>query len=557
MFQLSQLAEFKTLYPEKAGPLFSELLKGISKETLQKVATHLIGYDLFSGKQIDNKQVIENWFSQANQAFAQDLFDRIEAYRKKTGRTLHIIHTISCLKILQHGLALEEQGQLNTKSKEQSEIDLLLAMLVCNQNEDADQTKDNEKIEKAFPDDYPAALLLNMGFPVSDIINFHFSDYTYCQIVKSLRLFKFLESKSECTTLLNEFYSFLGIAHWKEYFERIIPVITAWSSRSKASSVDIVLHKDDHYDDNYAFLKKLSLSEYARMEDVDYIKIREKPLMELDNTTFRIVHPLFLSDKVYKSLYFLFNQLYGKTDKKLGGFRTWYTSHFSEGTCFREAIQRSFPYADQLLFDNDLANQTPKVVGPPDSYLRIQNSSFLFENKDILINAAIKSSYDFDALIEELKKKLFNEEGRPVGIGQLITNIRKLLSGENKYDPGFVAGSTNIYPILVTHDNMFDTAGLNRVMGSLYNSELKKLEADGLDIKRVKPITFISIDTFLLIQHLLRSKKINLAELIELYHKESDTGATGFISFSDYVIAYLDRQLGNWRSQELLHLLFK
>jgi hypothetical protein len=131
------------------------------------------------------------------------------------------------------------------------------------------------------------------------------------------------------------------------------------------------------------------------------------------------------------------------------------------------------------------------------------------------------------------------------------------LSGENKYDPGFVAGSTNIYPILVTHDNMFDTAGLNRVMGSLYNSELKKLEADGLDIKRVKPITFISIDTFLLIQHLLRSKKINLAELIELYHKESDTGATGFISFSDYVIAYLDRQLGNWRSQELLHLLFK
>lgn len=131
MFQLDQLAELKTLYPEKEGLIFSELLKGISKETLQKVATHLIGYDLFSGRQVDNKQVIEDWFSQANQAFAQDLFDRIEAYRKKTGRTLNIIHTISCLKILQHGLALEEEGQLNTKSKERSKIDLLLAMLVC------------------------------------------------------------------------------------------------------------------------------------------------------------------------------------------------------------------------------------------------------------------------------------------------------------------------------------------------------------------------------------------------------------------------------------------
>lgn len=557
MFQLDQLAELKTLYPEKEGLIFSELLKGISKETLQKVATHLIGYDLFSGRQVDNKKLIEDWFSQANQAFAQDLFDRIEAYRKNTGRTLSIIHSISCLKILQHGLALEEEGQLNTKSKEQSEIDLLLAMLVCNQNEDSDQTKDSEKIEKAFPDDYPAALLLNMGFPVSDIINFHFSDYTYCQIVKSLRLFKFLESKPECTTLLNEFYSFLGIAHWKEYFERIIPVVTAWSSRNKASSVDIVLNKDGQYQDNYAFLKKLSLSEYARMEDADYIKIREKPLMELDDTTFRIVHPLFLSDKVYKSLYFLLNQLYGKTDKKLGGFRSWYTTHFSEGTCFREVMQRAFPDADQLLFDNDLANLKPKVIGPPDGYLRIQNNSFLFENKDILINAATKSSYDFDALIEELKKKVFSEEGRPVGIGQLVTNIRKLLNGENKYDPGFVIGNTNIYPVLITHDNMFDTVGLNRVMGGLFNAELKRLQADGLDIKTVKPVTFISIDTFLLIQHLLRDKKIDLGNLIELYHKESDTGATGFISFSDYVINYLDNRLGQWRSQELLHLLFK
>lgn len=557
MFQLNQLAELKTLYPEKEGLVFSELLKGISKETLQKLATHLIGYDLFSGRQIDNKQVIEDWFSQANQAFAQDLFDRIEAYRKNTGRELSIIHTISCLKILQHGLALEEEGQLNSKSREQSEIDLLVAMLVCNQDEDSNQTKDSQKIERAFPDDYPAALLLNMGFPVSDIINFHFADYTYCQIVKSLRLFKFLESKAECASLLSEFYSFLGIAHWKEYFERVIPVVTAWSNKKNASSVDIVLNRDAHYPDNYAFLKKLSLTEYARMEDVDYIKIREKPLMELDDTTFRIVHPLFLSDKVYKSLYFLLNQLYGKTDKRLGGFRSWYTTHFSEGTCFREVMQRAFPYADQLLFDNDLAGQKPKVVGPPDGYLRIQQNCFLFENKDILINAAIKSSYDFDALMGELKKKLFNEEGRPVGIGQLITNIRKLLNGENKYDPGFNAGSSTIYPVLITHDNMFDTVGLNRVMGSLFKTELEGMQADGLYTSVVKPVTFISIDTFLMIQHLLRNKKIDLASLIGLYHSESDAGATGFVSFSDYLITYLDNRLGQWRSQELLHLLFR
>lgn len=35
-----------------------------------------------------------------------------------------------------------------------------------------------------------------------------------------------------------------------------------------------------------------------------------------------------------------------------------------------------------------------------------------------------------------------------------------------------------------------------------------------------------------------------MADLIELCHKEFDTGMTGFISFSDYVINYHDNQLG-------------
>ncbi len=415
MFQMQQLAELKTLYSEFNAFIFEELLTGIGRDTLMRVATYLIGTDLYSGKELNNKEVIENWFSEGNKVFAQNAFDRLEEYQEKSHKKLKIVHVISCLKILQFGLELGERGLLDKKSKEQSEIDLFFALLVCNQNEDYNQTKDKEKLKKLFPENEAEALMLNYSFPVHDITNFYFSEYTECQIIKALLLFQFMESSVDASELLERFCEYFGIANWKEYFERVIPVVTAWVSRNKASSVDLILEKNENYESNYKFLQKLALSEYIKMEDVDYIKLREKPLLQLDDTTFRVIHPLFVSDKIYKSLYFLFNQLNSNDPRIFPNFRSWYTSNFSENVCFREIIKYAIEKFNCRYFDDEL--KAMDIVGPPDCYLRIANDLFLFENKDILINAVVKTKYDFEALIDEVKKKLYEENGRPIGIG--------------------------------------------------------------------------------------------------------------------------------------------
>ena len=155
---------------------------------------------------------------------------------------------------------------------------MLIALLVCNQNEDNNQTKDIDKIERLFPDIVPAVLLFNYSFAVSDIINFYFADYTYCQTIKALLLFGFLESIYEGTQLLKRFSDYFGIANWREYFERVIPIISAWANRDKPSSVDLILDKNNSYKSNYIFLQKLAMREYSKMQDLDYIKLREKPL---------------------------------------------------------------------------------------------------------------------------------------------------------------------------------------------------------------------------------------------------------------------------------------
>ncbi|TCC88788.1 hypothetical protein EZ428_19360 [Pedobacter frigiditerrae] len=568
---MSQLAELKTVFPEGGNLKYEDLLKGIRKDTLTKVATYLIGKNLFSDEAVDNLPALENWFSDGNKVFADDMYNRIIAYEKQSGHKLTVVYNISCLKILQYGLELEEQGLLDQKSKEQSEIDLFLAMLALNQNEDYHHTKDIEKIKAGFSESIvPAALMLNYSFPNQDITNFHFEDYNGCQVIKYLFLFNFLEQSNEGKELIKRFCDFFNLKNWQDYLGAVFPLILAWTKREHGGALDMVLEKNNGYNDSYQFLKKLALGNYIKMEDHDYIKIREKPLIELDDVTFRIIHPLFVSDKIYKGMFFLLKQLNEEGAKLIGNFRSWYTTNFSEGYCFVELIKYSFHKPDILFFDDEL--KASGIVGPPDSYLRQGDDVFLFENKDILIGASIKGSYDFEALIAELKKKLLIEGTRGVGIGQIINNIRKLLTGENTFDDGFAGGQTNIYPIITLHDPMFDAPGLNYIMNAFFQEELDKLRKEGINVDRVKPLALVNIDAMIQVSPLLKSGKIIFKDMFEYYYNFLVVDKSKAKNYAEleslyknamppfyyYMKNYLNEKMGeNWRSEDLMRLLLE
>ena len=566
MFEMNQLAELRILYPEYKGLIFEDLLQGISKDTLLRVSTYLIGKNLYNDEEIDSNDLIKNWFSDGNRVFADQFYDRLKKYEEENQELLTIVSSVSCLKILQYGLELEEQAKLNRKSQQQSEIDLLFALLICNQNEDYNQNKDADKMRELFPGNFLEVLVFNQSFAVNDIINFYFGDYTYCQVVKSLLLFGFLDSIAEGKEILNRFCHYYEITNWREYFESIIPLISAWSKMDTPSSVDLILETNDNYKTNYLFLQKLAMSDYFKLEDLDYIKIREKPLIELDDKTFRVIHPLFISDKIYKGLYFLLNQLNAKEPKIIKNFRSWYTSNFTEGVCLREIINYSIEKYDIRFFDDEL--NLLGIVGPPDCYLRLDQDVFLIENKDILINAAIKGSYDFEVTINEIKKKLLIEDGRPVGIGQIVTNIKKLLSKENTFDEKFNPESACIYPLLILHDNMYDTVGLNKILNIFFHEELLKLNDEGFDISRIRPLILINIDTLIQVSDALKEGKVIFKELLEGFYHDSiladnqqHTKAdirNSLVPFSIFLVNYMNNRFGQrWRSENLFKYLFE
>jgi hypothetical protein len=133
-----------------------------------------------------------------------------------------------------------------------------------------------------------------------------------------------------------------------------MPILMPWVHQQAAGSVDIVLERNLQYESNLQFLNKFALGGYVKMEDIDYIKLREKPLIQLDETTFRTIHPIFLADKIYKGQFFLLKQLNEEEPRLTGNFRSWFTSNFSEGYCFSQIIRFAFPNPDALFFDNEL-----------------------------------------------------------------------------------------------------------------------------------------------------------------------------------------------------------
>jgi hypothetical protein len=177
------------------------------------------------------------------------------------------------------------------------------------------------------------------------------------------------------------------------------------------------------------------------------------------------------------------------------------------------------------------------IEAEPDYYIRNGNNLFLFESKDILINATIKSSYDFNQYEIEFKKKLYfetkKEKVEKKAVLQLINNIENVLTKQFQFDTNYKTQSIHIYPILILHDHQFNIAGLNVIVNSWFQTELAKLKEKGLPTDKVKPLVIIDIDTLIFHQDLFRDRALKLNEILDEYFK--------FITF-DTKRKYLDEE---------------
>ncbi|MCD8182395.1 MAG: hypothetical protein LUE99_04105 [Bacteroides sp.] len=166
---------------------------------------------------------------------------------------------------------------------------------------------------------------------------------------------------------------------------------------------------------------------------------------------------------------------------------------------------------DELFHDSSYIKkkETGDHKNEPDYYARYKDRVYLFENKDIMVAKAVKSSGDIEKINEVMQTK-FNKNG--IGIDQLIYSIRKIADKTFKYEDG--ANTRNdlvIYPILLVSDRIFMCQGLNYRLNTWYREKIgDKFSKNPL----VKDLTIIDIDTLIYWLPYLKQKQNNFRKII-------------------------------------------
>jgi len=508
------LTEYSRIYPDLNETL-ENLSIGIPQRLILQAGTTFLAKQTIDHTSTHWFDVANEWFRTENFSFKEDLKDRIgRFYSKEEASELSMLSPITSLKLLQLGFSKNENEP--SKGEKQIEIDLFKIYLLLNESFTKLQTRSSEDIQLKYPDIYLGLLLLNMGFSTSDLINYVYSREFFCQTTKSMFLADFVKNQEALKIHIELFFKKFGVKSIEEYYSRVYGFLMPIAKKEKEGFIEFNIDKEEDKE----FISKIAIQDYTEEDDVDFRLVRANPLVKTGKDKYRVTHPVFITDKLYKGIYFDLSKINEGLNKeeKIKGFRRFYTTNFSEKYLLYEVMgyclkKRYIQYKGSEI-------EAKGIQGAPDYYIRNGKYIFLIENKDVFIKAEVKENPLFDELEAELKKKFLEEEnGRGVGIKQIVKNIERVLSLQNKFDVNYKPNNAIIYPVLIVHDIVYDCPGLNHLFNKWFFKEIDLLKEKGLKIKNIRPLIILNIDTLIRSAEVLRIGKLSLSEFLEMYYQ--------------------------------------
>lgn len=533
-FTIDLLVTFSEVFDEEPKDL-NAYLTGISRSKLLNVGAFFLGFANRNSEFKDYKDLLSMFFRQENNLLANEIYVKLNKLQQKENAELIIVNPLTFLQLFE--FCFDNLTEDDTQTEAESEVSIFKSILFLNernielQNVAFTSTQDLEDVSKL------AAISLSQSFPYSELINNDVSEVLAGQMIKSIFLFEFLESDPRTNTLLTEFLKHFESPNWKTFLKSTLPLTFAVIKPKKEAHIDIVITKDEKFESSCKFLEKLNVTDTEILNDYDFKKIRSKPFYKVKEGVYRIIYGLFVIELIHKGVYFKLNEINNelKDGEKIKNFRSLYCDDFSEKYLLYKLLNSI--YKNRYIEYSGEQIKQMGIEAEPDYYIRNGNNLFLFESKDILINATIKSSYDFKQYEIEFKKKLYfetkKEKVENKAVLQLINNIENVLTKQFQFDTNYKTQSIHIYPILILHDHQFNIAGLNVIVNSWFQTELAKLKVKGLPIEKVKPLVIIDIDTLIFHQDLFRDRALKLNQILDEYFK--------FITF-DTKRKYLDEE---------------
>lgn len=533
------IAEYKEVLGEEPKEIHY-YLKGISKKSILLAGSFLLGFKTQKSTYQNYQELISMFFRTENAEFANKILSGLNTLRAKSESEIVVINPQTSLNLFQY--AFENLTDEETQSQAEIERNIFLAYLALNQFGTQKESIAFTSSKAAPANLQLAAMFFSQSYPYSDIVNYDEAELFTCQFIKSILLFEYLESNEKTQPLFKAFLSYYGCATWKEYLHKLLPIVVAVVNKEREAHVDLDVRNDENFDKNCEFIDKLIVDDNEGLEDYDFKKLRDKPLYKVNPGLYRIIYSLFVIEKVFKGLYFKLAEI-NKTlppSAKIKDLHSLYCDEFSERTLLYKVLDGI--YEGRYIEFNGQQMKGAGLDAEPDYYIRKGNLIFLFESKDFLIRAEVKTSYNYAILEDAFKKKLFSDTG-PKAVLQIINNIKRILEMSLIVDTAYKANSVYIYPMIVVHDHQYDVIGLNKIVNDWFMNEVEKLKALGLPTQRIQPVVIVGIDTLIFNQDLLRERILKLEDLIDAYQEHIYLDSRRKYRDQEHLNVYLKRTI--------------
>lgn len=403
----------------------------------------------------------------------------------------------------------------NGRNDELTEDDLsnlFLAYMLCcderlalNQKLPNNNMKAEEFIESFMPDSLKSD---NIEAP---------RDYRLLLIKCYMLLIEFPKHNVQFAQYVDEFCKERDIPSAKYYLDEIF---LTFLEMGKEDFSNCRMAIDENQKAARSFYDSLSIDPSHYQHDMDFLMMKEKPLIKTGANIYNFMFMKMFLDKAYTGLLFDMKDALVKRevlDAKMGyaNLRSLLGEEFSERFFFYALMKRCFGQNYMNYCGEELEKALGK--GMPDYYLRWRNRIFVFECKDAQVAAKKKLSGDYETVKNAIfEKYVANSKGHAKGIGQLANVIAEkipIILGEvDKSAPNSVKF---IYPVIVYFDDCFDVEGPNYLL----NKEFKRIigEKNVSADYDVKDVVMINIEQLMRLEKFFADEKLDLAYLINSY----------------------------------------
>lgn len=391
------------------------------------------------------------------------------------------IDRVALLTLIEYLLENHNENNRNVFVSEDDFSNMFIAYLLCCDEKLRFTTKVLREIKDI---DTQMALHLPEQLRYNDI--YYPKDYRV-EFIKFYYFMIFCEKNDVFNYYLKLFLKENQIEKWDDYLYFIFETYLNLSTNDDGVTNFIKINPNLYYGKKFLDSMSIDISNFKR--SADFTNLRSKPVYYHGNNEYSIISTKFFIDKMFQSFLFDFTSTLKKYEattniKNYPDLKSLVSRQFTENYLFYEIMKGCFAKTCKRL----ISGQELKMFlydGEPDFYIRKGENIFLFEFKDVMLNAKIKHCESIEQIKYEIlqafetstiEKSTGKQKKKPQakGITQLLNVIEtKLDVIIQKADRIEITHNLNVYPIIVYQDPCFDIEGIRYMLSNRFE-ELKQ-----------------------------------------------------------------------------------